>query len=156
MTSNCGDCFHSQFSSIPGVAVRAVLPGALTTLTSEVGTDLGGQVLGEDVYGLDIMFGEKEYAHVSDMALLSWVGSTIAAGLLLALDDSHFCTLVWCGRVTLHIAALILGVLWKGRSIDGSWSRGTHISIGARAPGGELGYGGSKDGDGAVRGLHKG
>ncbi len=41
------------------MAVRAVLPGALATLTSEVGTDLGGQVLGEDVYGLDIMFVRK-------------------------------------------------------------------------------------------------
>ncbi len=109
------------------MTVRAVLPGALATLTSEVGTDLGEQVLGEDVYGLDIMFGEKEHAHVSDMALLSWVDSTIAVGLLLALDGSRICTLVWGGRVTLHIAALILGVLWKGRSIDGSWSQGTHI-----------------------------
>jgi hypothetical protein len=125
--SNCGDCFRSQFASIPGVAVRVVLPGALATLTSEVGTDLGGQVLGEDVYGLDIMFGEKKHAHVSDMALLRWVGSTISAGLLLALDGSRFCTLVWGGRVTLHIASLILGILWKSRSIDGSWSRGTHI-----------------------------
>ncbi len=127
MTSDCGDCFRSQFASIPGVAVRAVLPGALATLRSKVGTDLGGQVLGEDVYGLDVMFGEKEHAHVSIMALLSWVGSTIAAGFLLALDGSRFCTFVWSGQVTLHIAALILGVLWKGKSIDGSWSRGTHI-----------------------------
>jgi hypothetical protein len=90
MTNNCGNCFCSQFASIPGVAVRAVLPGALATLTSEVGTDLGGQVLGEDVYGLDIMFGEKGNAHVSDMALFSWVSSTIAVGLLLALDGSRF------------------------------------------------------------------
>ncbi len=127
MTNDCGDCFCSQFASIPGVAVRAVLPGALATLTSEVGTDLGGQVLGEDVYGLHIMFGEKEHAHVSDMALLGWVGSTIAVGLLLALDGSRFCTLLWDGLITLHVAALIMGVLWKGRSIDGSWSRGTHI-----------------------------
>jgi hypothetical protein len=127
MANDCGNCFCSQFASIPGVAVRAVLPGALATLTSELGTDLGGQVLGEDVYGLDIMFGEKEHAHVSDMALLSWVGSTIAAGLLLALHGSRFLTLVWGGRVALHIVELILGVLWKGRSIDGSWSRGTHI-----------------------------
>ncbi len=51
MTDDCGDCFRSQFASIPGVAVRAVLPGALAALTSEVGTDFGGQVLGEDVYG---------------------------------------------------------------------------------------------------------
>ncbi len=120
MTNDCGNCFCSQFASIPGVAVRTVLPSALATLTGEVGTDLGGQVLGEDIYGLDIMFGEKELAHVSEMALLSWVGSTIATGLLLALDGSRFYTLVWGGRVTLHIAVLILGVLWKGRSIDGS------------------------------------
>jgi hypothetical protein len=93
MMNDCSNCFCSQFASIPGVAVRAVLPGALATFTSEVGTDFGGQVLGEDVYGLDIMFGEKEHAHVSDMALLIWVGSTIAAGLLLALDGSRFCTL---------------------------------------------------------------
>ncbi len=73
------------------------------------------------------MFGEKEHAHVSDMALLNWVGSTIAARLLLALDGSRFCTLIWGGRVMLHIVALILGVLWKGRSIDRSWSGGTHI-----------------------------
>ena len=50
-SDDCGDCFRSQFASIPGVAVRAVLPGALAALTSEVGTDFGGQVLGEDVYG---------------------------------------------------------------------------------------------------------
>ncbi len=93
------------------MAVKTVLPGALATLTSEVGTDLGGQVLGEDVYGHDIMFAEKEQAHVRDMALLSWVGSTIAASLLLALDGSRFCTLIWGRRVTLHIAALIMGVL---------------------------------------------
>ncbi len=55
MTNNCGDCFRSQFASIPGVTLRAVLPGALVTLTSEVGTDLGGQVLGEDIYGLDLI-----------------------------------------------------------------------------------------------------
>jgi hypothetical protein len=120
MTNDCSNCFRSQFVSIPRVAVRAVLPGALATLTSEVSTDLGGQVLGEDVYGFDIMFGEKEHAHVSDMVLLSWVGSTIAAGLLLVLDGSCICTLVSGGWVTLHIAVLILGVLWKGRSIDGS------------------------------------
>jgi hypothetical protein len=93
MTNDWGICFRSQFASIPGLAVRAVLPGALATLTSKAGTDLGGQVLGEDVYGLDIIFGAKEHAHVSDMVLLSWVGSTIAAGLLLALDGSCFCTL---------------------------------------------------------------
>ncbi len=94
MTNDCGNGFRSQFVSIPGVAVWAVLPGALTTLTSEVGTDLGRQVLGEDICGLDIMFGEKEHAHVCDMVLLGWVGSTIVAGLLLVLDGSHFCALV--------------------------------------------------------------
>ncbi len=127
MTNNCGDGFRSQFTSIPRVAVWAVLPGALAALTSEVGTDLGGQVLGEDICGLDIMFGKKEHAHVCDRALLGWVGSTIVAGLLLALGGSRFCALVWGGRITLRIAALILGVLWKGGSRNGNWSRGTHI-----------------------------
>ncbi len=64
MMNNCGNGFHSQFASIPGVAVWAVLPGALATLTSEVGIDLGEQVLGENICGLDIMFGEKEHAAV--------------------------------------------------------------------------------------------
>ena len=110
------------------MAVWAVLPGALATLTSEVGTDLSRQVLREDIYGLDIMFGEKEHAHVHDIALLGWVGSTVAARLLLALDGSHFCTLAWGGWIMLHIVALILvGVIWKGRSGNGSWSQGTHI-----------------------------
>ncbi len=109
------------------MAVWAVLPGALTTLTSEVGTDLGGQVLGEDICGPDIMFGEKEHAHVCDRALLGWVGSTIVAGLLLALVGSHFCALIWGGRITLCIAALTTGVIWKGRSRNWNWSRGTHI-----------------------------
>ncbi len=70
MTNNCGDAFPGQFASIPRVAVWAVLPGAIATLTSEVGTDLVGQVFGEDICGLDIMFGEKEHAHVHDRALL--------------------------------------------------------------------------------------
>ncbi len=70
MTNDCGDGFRSQFASIPGVAVWAVLPGALTALTSEVSTDLSRQVLGEDICGFDIMFGEKEHAHVHDMVLL--------------------------------------------------------------------------------------
>ncbi len=110
------------------MAVWAVLPGALATLTSEVGTDFGRQVLREDIYGLDIMFGEKEHAHVHDIALLGWVGSTIAARFLLALDGSRFCTLIWGGRIRLHIAALILvGVIWKGTNRNGSWSWGTHI-----------------------------
>jgi hypothetical protein len=87
---DCGDGFRSQFASIPWVAVWAVLPGALVTLTSEVGTDIGRQVLMEDIYGLDIMFGEKEHAHVRDIVLLGWVGSTVAARLLLALDGSRF------------------------------------------------------------------
>ncbi len=127
MMNDCGDCFRSQFMSIPRMAVWAVLPGALVTLTSEVSTDLGGQVLGEDICDLDIMFGEKEDAHVHDRALLGWVGSTIAAGLLLALGGSHFCALVWGGRITLCIAALIQGVLWTGRSRNWNWSRGTCI-----------------------------
>ncbi len=109
------------------MAVWAVLPGALMTLTSEVGTDLGGQVLGEDIWGLDIMFGEKEHAHVHERALLGWVGSTIVAGFLLELGGSHFCALIWGGKITLCIAVLILGVLCKGRSRNGNWSRGTHI-----------------------------
>ncbi len=70
MTNNCSNGFRSQFASISGVAVCAVLPGALVTNTSEVGTDLGRQVLGEDICGLDIMFGEKEHAHVCGMVLL--------------------------------------------------------------------------------------
>ncbi len=89
-----GNGFCSQFTSIPGVAVWAVLPGALATLTSKVGTDFGGQVLGEDICGPNIMFGKKEHAHVCDRALLGWVGSTIAAGLLLALGGSNFCALI--------------------------------------------------------------
>jgi hypothetical protein len=36
------------------------------------------------------MFGEKKHAHISDMVLLSWVGSTIAAGLLRVLHGSCF------------------------------------------------------------------
>jgi hypothetical protein len=59
MTNNCGDGFPSQFASILGVAVWAVLPGALATFAGEVGTDLGRQVLRENICGLGIMFGEK-------------------------------------------------------------------------------------------------
>jgi hypothetical protein len=70
--NDCGNGFHCQFASIPGVAVWAVLPGALLTLTSEVGTDLGRQVLGEGIYGLDIMFGEKKHAHVRNIG--AWLG----------------------------------------------------------------------------------
>jgi hypothetical protein len=117
MTNNCGDGFHSQFASIHGVAVWAVLSSDLATLTSEVGTDLGRQVLGEDICGLDFMFGGKEHAHVCDMALFGWVCSTIAAELLLALNDSRFRALIWGGRITLHITALILGIFWKGSAI---------------------------------------
>ncbi len=96
------------------MAVWAVLPGAVATLTSEVGTDLGGQVLGKDICGPNIMFGEKQYAHVRDRALLGWVGSTIVAGLLLVLCGGRFCALVWGGQITRCIAALIVGVLWRG------------------------------------------
>ncbi len=121
--NDCGDGFHSQFASIPGVAVWAVLPGALATLAGEVGTDLGRQVLREDICGLGVMFGGKNMP-----MLLGWVGSIVAVGLLLVLDGRRFCTLIWGGRITLHIAALILvGVIWKGRSRNGSWSWGTHI-----------------------------
>jgi hypothetical protein len=119
MTNNCGSSFCSQFASIPGVAVWAVLPGTLVTLTSEVSTDLGGQVLVEDICSPNIMFGKKKHVHVHDRALFGGAGSTIAAGLLLALGGSHFCALVWGGRIALHIAALILGVLWKGGSRNG-------------------------------------
>jgi hypothetical protein len=79
MTNNCCNGFRSQFASIPGVAVWAILPGTLVTLTSEVSTDLGGQVLGEDICGPDIMFGKKNmpmsvtgrcFALVESMALL--------------------------------------------------------------------------------------
>ncbi len=122
-----GDGFRSRFARIPRVAVWAVIPGALATLTSEVGTDLGGQVLGEDICGPDIMFDEKEYAHVRDRVLLGGVNSTIAAWLFLTLGGSRFCALVWGGQIRLCIAALILDVLWKGRSRNGTWSPGTHI-----------------------------
>ncbi len=91
---NCSNGFRGQSASLPGVAVWAVLPGALVALTSEVGTDLGGQVLGEDICGLDIMFGEKKHAHVHDRVLLGWVCNTIATGLLLALGGSQFCALI--------------------------------------------------------------
>ncbi len=57
------------------MAVWAVLPGTLATLTSEVSTDLGRQVLGEDICGPNIMFGKKKHAHVCDRALL---GGSIA------------------------------------------------------------------------------
>jgi hypothetical protein len=128
VTNDHGDSFRSQFASIPGVAEGAVLPGALMTLAGEIGTDLGRQVLREDISGLGVMFGKKEHAHVHNRVLLGWVGSTIVAGLLLALGGSHFCTLIWGGGITLHITVLILvGVIWKGRSRNMSWSRGTHI-----------------------------
>ncbi len=125
--NNCGDGFPGQFASVPRVTVWAVLPGALATLTSEVSTDFVGQVFGEDICGLDIMFGEKEHAHVHDRALLGWVGSTILAGLLLVLGGCHFHALIWGGRIMLRIAVLIQGVLWMGRSRNWNWSRGTHI-----------------------------
>ncbi len=93
------------------MAVWVGLSGAFTTLTGEIGTDLGEQVLGKDVHGLDVVSGEEEHAHISDWAMLSRVGSTIAAGFLLALYGSRFGTLVWGRGVALDIAALILGVL---------------------------------------------
>ncbi len=127
MMNDCGNSFCSQFASIPGVAVWAVLHGTLTTLTSEVSTDLGGQVLGEDICCPNIMFGKKKHAHVQDRVLLGGVNSTIVAGLLLALGSGHFCALVWGGRIALCIAVLILGVLWKGGSRNGNWSWSTHI-----------------------------
>ncbi len=94
------------------MAVWAGLSGAFKTLTGEISIDLGGQVLRKDVYGLDVVSAEEEHAHISDWALLSRVGSTIAARFLLALYGGHFGTFVWGRRVPLDIAALILGVLW--------------------------------------------
>ncbi len=58
--NDCGNSFRSQFASIPGVAVWAVFPGTFATHTSEVSTDLGKQVLGEDICGPNIMFGKKK------------------------------------------------------------------------------------------------
>jgi hypothetical protein len=120
--NNSGNSFRSKFASIPGVAVWVVLPGTLATLTSEGSTDLGGQVLGEDICGPNIMFGKKKHAHVYDMPLLciGWVDGAIATGLLLALGGSRFCALIWGGWIVLCIAALILGVLWKGGSRIGN------------------------------------
>jgi hypothetical protein len=97
--------------SIPGVAVWAGLSGAFATLTGEISTDLGGKVLGKDVYGLDVISGEEEHAHISNWAMLSRVGSSITARFLLALYGGRFGTLVWGRTVTLDIAALILVVL---------------------------------------------
>ncbi len=97
--------------SIPGVAVWERLCGAFTTLKGKVGTNLGGQVLGEDVNGLGVVSGEKEHAHINDWALLCRVCGTIAAGFLLALYGGRFSTLVWGRGVALDIAALILVVL---------------------------------------------
>ncbi len=97
---------------IPGVAVWAGLSGAFPTLTGKVGTNLGGQVLGEDVNGLDVISGEEEHAHIIDWALLCRVGGTVAAGFLLALYGSRFSTFVWGRGVALDIAALTLVVLW--------------------------------------------
>ncbi len=80
--------------SIPGVAVWAGLSGAFTALTGKVGTNLGGQVLGEDVNGLGVISGKEEQAHINDWALLCRVGGTVAAGFLLALYSNRFSTLV--------------------------------------------------------------
>ena len=94
------------------MAVWAGLSGAFTTLTSKVGTNLGGQVLGEDVNGLGVVSGEEEHAHINDWVFLCRVSGTVAAGFLLALYGSCFSTLVWGRGVALDIAALILVVLW--------------------------------------------
>jgi hypothetical protein len=83
----------SAISLQAGVAVGAVLPGALATLAGEIGTDLGKQILKEDICCVGVMFGKKEHDHVHDWALRGWVGSTIAAGLFLALGGGPFCTL---------------------------------------------------------------
>jgi hypothetical protein len=125
--NGCGDSFCSQFATIPGVAVWAVLPGTLGTLTSKVSTDLGGQVLGKDICGPNIMFGKKKHAHVHDRALLGGVDSTISAWLLLVLGSGCFCVLVWGGQIVLCIAVLIPGVLWKGGSRNKIWSWSTHL-----------------------------
>ncbi len=93
------------------MAVWAGLSGAFTTLTGKVGTNLGGQVLGEDVNGLGVISGE-EHAHINDWALLFRVGGTVAAGFFFALYGSRFSTLVWGRVVALDIPALILVVLW--------------------------------------------
>ncbi len=93
------------------MAVWTGLSGAFTTLTDKVGTNLGGQVLGEDVNGLSVISGEEEHAQYDDWALLCRVGGTVAAGFLLALYGSCFSTLVWGRGVALGIVALILVVL---------------------------------------------
>jgi hypothetical protein len=113
MTNNCSDSFSSRFASIPGVAIWAILPGTLVTLTSEVSTDLGGQGLGEDTCGPDIMFVKKKHSQVCDKALLciGRVDGAIAMGLLLVLGGSRFRPLVWGGQNLPRIAALILDVL---------------------------------------------
>ncbi len=140
------------------MAVWAILPDTLATLTSEVSTDLGRQVLGEDICGPDIMFGKKKHAHVRDRALLCLgrVDGAIATGLLLVLGGSHFHPLIWGGWNVLCITALILGVLWKCGSRIGNWSRSSRIRVGAQTPIGELGDGGRKDKNRAIGGLHEG
>ncbi len=94
------------------MAVWAGLSGVFTILTGKVGTNLGGQVLGEDVNGLGVISGEEEHAHINDWALLCRVGGIVAVGFLLALYGSRFSTLVWGRGVPLGIVALILVVLW--------------------------------------------
>ncbi len=93
------------------MAVWAGLSGAFKTLTGKVGTNLGGQVLGEDVNGLGVVSGEEEHAHINDWALRCRVGGTVVAGFLLALYGSRFSTLVWGRGVLLGIVVLILVVL---------------------------------------------
>ncbi len=93
------------------MAVWAGLSEAFTTFTGKVGTNLSGQVLGEDVNGLGVVSGEEEHAHINDWALLCRVDGTVAVGFLLVLYSSHFSTLVWGRGVALGIVALILVVL---------------------------------------------
>ncbi len=93
------------------MAVWAGLSGAFTTLTGKVSTNLGGQVLGEDVNCLGVISDEEEHAHINDWVLLCRVGGTVVAGFLLALYGSRFSTLVWARRVAIDITALIVVVL---------------------------------------------
>jgi hypothetical protein len=123
MTNDCGDCFRSQFASIPGVTVREFSRVHSQPLQVKSAQILVGRSLGKMSMALISCLVRKNMP----MSVTWHCLAGLVAPLLLALDGSCFCTLVWGGQVTLHIAALILGVLWKGRSIDGIWSRGTHI-----------------------------
>ncbi len=111
------------------MAVWAGLSGAFTTLTSKVGTNLGGQVLGEDVNGLGVVSGEEEHAHITDWVLLCRVGGTVAAGFLLELYGSRFSTLIWGRGVALDIVASTLVVLRLSGSTDGNRGRYNQIGL---------------------------